>query len=390
MRLTVWTYPWDVARLGADTVLGDLAARGLQGIDLAATYHPISALSPRGETVRGFFCPSGAVFFPARAGRYGRVRPQVWPDRDIVDAWAQVASRVGDHGLELNAWTIVLFQPWLAQAYPDLARVYATGNRLDSGVCPSHPDLHEYLRALVCDMTDQFPVGLVKLEGVHPPAFDYGWTRRRIYFDLTPEQQRLMALCFCDACTAAGRQVGIDVESVRRQVVAALHHDASPSDTRSAGDELDAYAGVGPAAAASLVHALAAALRDSDSSARLAVASPLEGGGAGLPIESIVDDVGVVLLANVRGDLDAVRRAARVLTARRPRPSLEYFLHPPLTTTGGGGIPHGIHEDLADPAWREDLQTAVQLGADRISLYNYGLLTEATFDRLVKIARSAG
>jgi microcystin degradation protein MlrC len=34
---TVWTYPWDVARLGVDAVLAEIAGHGLHGIDLAAT-----------------------------------------------------------------------------------------------------------------------------------------------------------------------------------------------------------------------------------------------------------------------------------------------------------------------------------------------------------------
>src|SRR3954452_10026707 len=77
MHVTVWTYPWDVARLGAATVVDDLRRQGADGIDLAATYHPISALSPRGDHVQGFFSPRGGVFFPARPERYGRIRPTV-------------------------------------------------------------------------------------------------------------------------------------------------------------------------------------------------------------------------------------------------------------------------------------------------------------------------
>src|SRR3954469_6657340 len=134
MHVTVWTYPWDVARLGAATVVDDLRRHGADGIDLAATYHPISALSPRGDHVGGFFSPRGAVFFPARTERYGRIRPSVWPDAEVTGAWPAVAEQVTKADLELNAWTIGLFQPWMAQDYPHAARVYATGDRLDAGV----------------------------------------------------------------------------------------------------------------------------------------------------------------------------------------------------------------------------------------------------------------
>jgi hypothetical protein len=386
-HLTVWTYPWDVARLGVDAVLADLSDHGIDGIDLAATYHPISAVSPR-EVIHGFFCPRGAVFFPARRDRYELVQPDVWPDADVVRAWHDVAARVDSYGLELNGWTIALFQPWIAQQYPETARVYATGARLDAGVCISSPHVRAYLRALVADMTDQFPIGLVKLEGIYPPAFDYGWTRRRIYFDLSPVQERLMALCFCASCTAAGVQNGLDVGAIRERVVAGLRFGAPPEPDPFATDpELAAYAMLAPAAAAALVRELAEVLRRGGSAARLAVASPFEGGGAGLPVESVLGSVATVILANLRADPAALRRAAAVVRTHDPRPSLECFVHPPFTPTATGGIPHGIREDLDDPTWRSDLRTALELGVDRFSLYNYGLLTAATFDRLVAAAR---
>ena len=392
---TVWTYPWDVARLGVDAVLGEIADHGLHGVDLAATYHPISALSPRGDAVGGFFCPRGAVFFPARAARYGRVKPNVWPDRDVVAAWTDVAERLDPHGLELNAWTIGLFQPWIAQDYPETARVYSDGTRLDAGICVSSPAVHEYLAALVTDLADQFPITLVKLEGMFPPAFDYGWTRRRIYFSLTPRQQQLMGLCFCASCTSAGAAHGLDVDAIRARVRASLHLGAddssgvaSPDNTDIDADaELDAYAALAPAAATRLIADLAAALRAAGSATRLGVALPFDG-AIDPSVDAVFDRVATVLLANLATDHTELRRAVDMVRAHEPAPSLECFVHPPFTSTGSGGIPQGIQEDLADSAWRANLRAARDLGVQRFSLYNYGLLTADTFRALVAVARN--
>src|SRR4051812_37502396 len=259
MHVTVWTYPWDVARLGAATVVDDLLRQGADGIDLAATYHPISALSPRGDHVQGFFSPRGGVFFPARPERYGRIRPSVWPDQAVTDAWPAIAERAAEGGLELNAWTIGLFQPWMAQDYPHVARVYPSGERVDAGVCPSNPDVRDYLAALSADLADQFPLRLIKLEGVRSPAFDYGWIRRRIYFGLTPLQQELLAMCFCDGCTAMARSGGIDVETVRTGVIDRLRIDQHSPIADNGGSEflaqpeISAYRNVARDAAVLLV-----------------------------------------------------------------------------------------------------------------------------------------
>jgi hypothetical protein len=307
-----------------------------------------------------------------------------------VHAWTDVAARLETYDLELDAWTIALFQPWIAQDYPETARVYASGARLDAGICICNPDVQEYFAALVADMTDQFPIGLVKLEGMYPPAFDYGWTRRRIYFDLTPRQQQLMALCFCDSCIRLATEEGIDVDAVRRHVLAALRiADEPPADASTQLDaEITAYASIAPAAAAPVVRDLGQLLADSGTAARLAVASPFEGGGAGLPVEEVLDSVAVVLLANLRADPDAIARAVATVKAARSAPALECFVHPPFTPAPPGGIPHGIQQDLADPAWRADLRRCFDLGVERFSLYNYGLLTPATFDALVAVAKN--
>ena len=348
MYLSTWTYPWDVARLGVDTVLADLARHGIAGIDLAATYHPISAVSPRGPHLTPFFSPAGAVFFPAQHARYARIMPHVWPDARVVGTWPAVAERLGTYGLELHAWTICLFQPWLAQQHPDTARVYATGEALDTGVCASNPDVRAYLRALVGDLVDQFPIGVVKLEGIAPPRYDYGWTRRRVYVGLTPAQEHALSLCFCAACRARAEDRGLDVDGVRAAALAVLATERTPAD--EAAGLLRDYQQVARDASTSLVRELGVIVHRARR--RLAVPTPIDGTAPGVAIDDVIDEVDVVMLAGLPRDRAALDHTVDVLTAKAPRPSLEYFLHPPFTGQTAGGLPTGIDEDLADPHFR--------------------------------------
>lgn len=383
MYLSAWTYPWDVARLGVDNVLGDLARHGITGIDLAATYHPISAVSPRGTHLTPFFSPSGAVFFPARRARYGRLAPQVWPDAHVVSAWPAVAEHVRARGLELHAWTICLFQPWLAQQHPDTARVVATGTVLDTGVCASNPDVRDYLCALVGDLVDQFPIGVVKLEGIAPPRYDYGWTRRRVYVELTSLQELALSLCFCASCHRRAEARGIDAGGARATALAAIALHGAPTDEAEA--VLQDYGAIAREASSSLVRELAAIVHRAG--VKIAVPTPLDGTAPGVAIDEIIDDVDVVMLAGLPRDRAALAHTEAVRRARTPRPALEYFLHAPFRGQTAGGIPAGIDEDLTDPQFLADLDEASALGVDRLSLYNYGLLTATTFARLVAVAR---
>ena len=75
-------------------------------------------------------------------------------------------------------------------------------------------------------------------------------------------------------------------------------------------------------------------------------------------------------LAGLAAGSTELRRTVDKVRAHEPAPSLECFVHPPFTSTGSGGIPHGIQEDLADPAWRANLRAARDLGVQRFSIYN--------------------
>ena len=46
-------------------------------------------------------------------------------------------------GLGINAWTVVLYQPWIVDAYPDCARVLASGDPIGAGVCAANEDVRE-------------------------------------------------------------------------------------------------------------------------------------------------------------------------------------------------------------------------------------------------------
>jgi hypothetical protein len=108
MRVTTYAYPWDLANLGVETTLKRIADEGIDAVDLAATYHPIDSLSPRGGP-RLFSNGRGAVYFPARPERYGRIRPLVHSP-GLAAVWPQVARLAPSLGLGLNAWTVTLFQ----------------------------------------------------------------------------------------------------------------------------------------------------------------------------------------------------------------------------------------------------------------------------------------
>jgi hypothetical protein len=82
MKLHTWAYPWDIANMGVDNALSEMHDLGLDGLDLASNYHPITSLSPRAPSRRILNTELGAVFFRPIFGamnasyrRSGRTHP---------------------------------------------------------------------------------------------------------------------------------------------------------------------------------------------------------------------------------------------------------------------------------------------------------------------------
>ncbi len=382
-RFSAYLYPWDFARLGVSAVLDDLQSWSIEGINLAPNYHQITAVSPRGGDLRVMFSPRGAVFFPARAERYGRIKPSVWPDEDVTGVWPEVARQAAARSMPLTIWTIAMFQPWMAQDYPFAARETPFGDKSDSGVCPNSPDVQEYLATLAVDLADQFDVRGFALEGNGIPPYNYGWIRPRLFTRISPLGQRLMRLCFCASCQAVARDIGLDPHALRVRVQELLReHGVQPlgegiGTFLGAGDDPDGeiatYETLGSIGAENVVRTMADALGSAGLSARPIIAAPgTDVGGRGARLDEVVDSVSGIRLFG-GGSLTEQQAFIRELKARRSDLSTEVMLHPPMVP--GMPILTASH-DYEDSHFRREYDEALEAGLDWVGVYHYGLLDE--------------
>jgi hypothetical protein len=394
-RLTTFAYPWDLARLGVERTLEGLVADGFDSIHLAATYHPIDAVSPRDGAVRLFTSARGAVHFPARRERYGRIEPST-SSPDICAAWPDVTARAASIGLDVVPWTIVLYQPWIADRYPDCARVLPSGDRIEAGVCAANDDVREYVTALCGDIVDQFGVGTLHLEGVIPASYDYGLLRPRVLVDVPRRARELLAVCFCASCRRRGASAGLDTERLQRLVNDAVAVDlgmepsGSTPDPEAASDdaELRAFVANYVRASVELVEMIASHVQ-SGGAPRL---STIAWG----PFNALLGEASDASFAELLGAFDQVYVSARAtndrtrvaLDARAQRGlELAVLLAPSdlgAVTAMAATPPAKGSERIAS-----ELRAAADLGAAEIALYNYGLLRETDVRRLAAAMRAA-
>jgi hypothetical protein len=385
MPMTMAVYPWDLARAGVDTAVDEIAAIGVQAIEVASNYHTMDVVSPRAG-VRMYTSPRGSVLFPARPERYGRIAPMT-AEPEVCGAWPEVATRARAHGLGLQAAVVALFQPWIVDAHPDCARVLPTGDPVSESVCPSNPHVREYLAALCGDLVDQFGVETLRFQGPMPATYDFDWLRPRTLVRVPSAARELLAACFCASCAARGRALGLDVDALQRRVremiAGALDSGSSAAIDEAVDDELRTYLLEFERAAPELLSAVRAGI----------------GASAGVRISSTAWTPFPRLLA---GELDEVLRGLVVtvdhvsLTPgwfsdrnRRIRPVAERASSPvelglvlmklgrgTTGRDGGAGAP-------------PELDEAAALAVDDLTVFTWGSMRERDVRELVATVRAA-
>jgi hypothetical protein len=371
LRRGLYAYPWDIADIGADIALGEMNAAGINALNLACTYHPIATFSPRVGARRMMYQELGGVFFPAQKDRYGRIKPATWSERKVLSAWAAAADAAEREGVKLNAWTIGMFQPWIAHSYPDCARVTAPGGVVYAGACPAAPDVRDYLSRLVGDVVSQFPVDTVMLELVGFPAFDYGWVRPRVLVPLGTWTQWLLSLCFCKNCLMNATAKGIDVVRLRFEVVKEIERSllaAGEVDPTGSFEERHAewlesrpdYAAFIQArdgAVVELLRSVSDAVRSESPATRLNIWS--------------IKDVNLPLVLDLIDGI-TVGHGDRVEDVRRFKQSIDSGIDLDLQYL----LLMAPQQGLQSQKVRSEMRVVSEIPVDQISLYNYGLLRQ--------------
>ncbi len=384
MRLAMWTYPWDVLDVGIDAAVADLRDRaGLNGINLATSYHAGRFFQPRSPLRKSYFPQDGTIYF--------RPDPRRWDGAAIVPLVASMVAERGDvlrdlidarerTGLSVAGWTVCLHNTRLGMLHPGACTRNAFGDPNCYSLCPSHPDVRRFAVSLVADLTHGYRPDAVQLESPGFMGFAHEFHHEKDGVGLTPEDDFLMALCFCDACLARAAQAGVDGvaarRTVRRWIVAASERPvpaprwpdfvAQGPDVFAAHEEVHAYVRwrFEP------VTSLAAEIRHAaHPSSRVHVLDIGNGWLCGSDLAALARATdGVVMCAYDR----APRAVGTDLAAARATIGADRFL--------GTGM-RVFYPEMRGP---DDLvaraRAAAAAGVEEVNFYNYGLIPAARLD----------
>lgn len=220
MLASGYVFALDLRDEGLEIVLDNLQGRGgLSGVTMAAAYHHSRDVFPHNPLRRVVFLEGGSVYFHPDERRYATtpLKPHVAEIARDTDWLSSLTAAAHGRDLKVSAWTVFLHNSRLGFQHPDCAPRNAFGDPMLTYLCPSHPQVRAFARALAEDVASH-GVDAIELEALSYMPFDHGYHHERSFIRLTPDVRFLLGLCFCAACLARAGAAGVDGERMRNHV----------------------------------------------------------------------------------------------------------------------------------------------------------------------------
>lgn len=208
MRASVWLGPWDWADGGEERLLDELQEIGFDRLRVAFAYHGGRLLLPRSPRGRVFELPLSACYF--QADGFGLLRPDMSAEELQVERFAEHAAR---RGMEVAAWLVCCHNDALPARHPAAAMRNAFGEWSRHGMCPSQPEVAEYVVALAKAARRVEGVASLDLEAVGFLGYGHGSLHDKRGVELSAAAQEALSVCFCGSCRSL---MGGEAESAAR------------------------------------------------------------------------------------------------------------------------------------------------------------------------------
>jgi hypothetical protein len=217
---SAFAFASDLADEGVEQVLANIQERaGLGGITPAFSYHALRDVFPHNPRRKVRLVPRGALYFPPDLSLYGRIQPRVDAEAAGSDVLAETCRAAASRGMRADAWTIFLHAD-RPDDNQECVTVNAFGDRYPADLCPAHPDVRDYVRALVADVC-RYDVRSIFAESLHYHPAQHGHEHERYLIELGTKALYLLGLCFCEHCLARAADEGVDGAAVQ----AAVRHE---------------------------------------------------------------------------------------------------------------------------------------------------------------------
>ena len=207
----VFLYPEELEHVEPDALAQQVLGLGCDAVSVAVVYHRSRRVFPRHRRVS--VLTRTTMYIEPDPSRYGALRPE-GTATPALHRFREACDRAG---LRFRAWVVGLHNDSLAEAHPEAAARLHDGSPAGHSLCPSAPEVVEYVAALASDVAAQLGPEAVDLEAAFYPAWEPSYTLTLALEPLTDGEKLLWAQCSCPACLAMPDRA----EGARRLIAAA-------------------------------------------------------------------------------------------------------------------------------------------------------------------------
>lgn len=251
-RFWIDCFCWDLEDEGVDAALSRIKG-DLYADDVCIQVQSDDVVMRRARDIgesRTIRMSAGAHFRPD-ASHYAatRIRPIASNWMKARDPFAKIAKACESVGVGLSVRASCLRNRALVEKHPMAACVDAFGDASRHRLCPSNPDVREYVVAMAGDLVDRPAMRRVELADVTFDSSRYA-RERALGFDLTGVSANVQDWCFCPACRQRAADHGCDTEAAQAEIrkwlnlayergAAGAMDDANARITAALGDDAD-------------------------------------------------------------------------------------------------------------------------------------------------------
>lgn len=230
-------YLWDLVDEGIDDVLDRIKGEtGATGIVVpvhgkaVATFRPHAGVSPRAYVYDG-----GALFQPD-ASRYAgtRLRPVVFDGIRKSNPLKTIVQASHARGLKVGCAVAACDCGPVAERYEHAAVRDILGDR-HHWLCPVNPDVQEYVRSLLGDLTENYELDSLRLGDLgfagSGNADERGDIEAHSEFVLGPVEAWLGNICFCESCRQLSKRDGVNLDAAAAVALETLESACRTGDS---------------------------------------------------------------------------------------------------------------------------------------------------------------
>lgn len=223
---SLFVFPWCFADEGIEQLMTYLRDLGINRLALTSHYHAGFFLYGTNPKRRVHMLEDGVTYFRPTESFYADspIKPAVSRLCDDTDLFGDICVQAQKAGIEVSAWTVCLHNTRIGLLHPEYTIHNVYGDSLPHAMSPAHMASRAFVKAMVADLAENYPIEAVLLEApdyrkrAHGGDWVSGHHHERDGVYLRPLEQDLMDLSFNPADMNEAREKGVDVDAVFRAV----------------------------------------------------------------------------------------------------------------------------------------------------------------------------